>query len=188
MKATTRLTRSAVEMTCRAADDQGMRDGEADTVSEVATDNVDKATLLRDEISRGDATIARIDTKANVLLAITGPLATIGTAALSRVRLPLSSTVVLATAAAAFTIAVFLLVWTVRPRLRQSGFESYGAMNDAALASHFDKIAGNPLPWHRERLLALIHTGTRKFRLVRLATSFILVGFCLALIGGLLAM
>jgi hypothetical protein len=131
------------------------------------------AELLKDEIGRVDAVMLRTDTKAGLLLAVFSPITAVGAALLTRVSLQPTMTVLLVTAAALLGTAVLLLLWTIRPRLSGSPLKVYQAMTHEQVAQHFARVADDMEKWQCEYLILVSGLATRKFRLVRLASTLI---------------
>ncbi|GAA2783886.1 Pycsar system effector family protein [Saccharopolyspora taberi] len=139
--------------------------------------------LLQDELARGDSTLTRTETKTSILLAVFSPILTVGLGVLPRASVPVVATVLFWAALALLAVAMLLLLWNVRPRLRQSGFTTYSSMTDSELRRHFDRIADDPLRWHRERLLVVARLGTKKFRLLQAATTLLIVALLVAVVA-----
>jgi hypothetical protein len=137
--------------------------------------------LLKEELSRGDATLVRTETKTSILLAVFSPILTVGLAVLPRASTPLTALLVFWAALALLALALLLLLWNVRPRLRGSGFATYESMTDAELVQHFTRVAGDPHRWHRERLLVVAQLGAKKFKLLQAATTLIIFALLLGI-------
>ncbi|MQA07154.1 MAG: hypothetical protein GEU98_01155 [Pseudonocardiaceae bacterium] len=158
----------------------------------VATDRggLDPATLedlLKDELARGDATLGRTETKTSILLAVFSPILTVGLAVLPQASTPLTARLVSWAALALLALALLVLLWNVRPRLRGSGFATYESMTDAELVQHFTRIAADPHRWHRERLLVVAQLGAKKFKMLRAATTLIVSALFLAIAAAIAA-
>ena len=141
--------------------------------------------LVKDELSRGDVALGRTETKTSILLAVFSPVLAVGLAVLPRASVPLTATIALWTALALLTLALLALLWNVRPRLRGSGFATYQSMTEPELAQHFAIIAHDPQRWHRERLLVVAQLGTKKFKLLRAATTLIIIAFLFAVVAAI---
>lgn len=137
--------------------------------------------LLQDELGRGDAALARTETKTSTLLAVFSPILAVGLAVLPRAAAPLTAVLLFWAALTLLAIALLLLLWSVRPRLRRSGFTTYESMTDAELLRHFTRAADDPLRWHRDRLLVVTQVGAKKFRLLRTASLLIISALLLAI-------
>lgn len=137
--------------------------------------------LLQDELSRGDAAMARTETKTSTLLAVFSPILAVGLAVLPRAAAPLAAVLLFWSALTLLALALLLLLWSVRPRLRRSGFTTYESMTDAELLHHFTRIADDPQRWHRERLLIVAQIGAKKFRLLRAASLLIISALLVAI-------
>jgi hypothetical protein len=151
-----------------------------------ATDSEDRdrlvlEELLKDELSRGDAALGRTETKTSILLAVFSPIATVGLAVLPRASAPTSAILTFWAALVVLALALLLLLWNVRPRLLGSGFTTYQSMTDTELTEHFARIMDDPGRWHRERLLVVARLGAKKFKLLRAATTLIIVAMFLAI-------
>jgi hypothetical protein len=142
-----------------------------------AVNGADPADLITDEIGRADASMVRTDTKAGLLLAVFGPLTAVGATLLTRSSLPAVAEVLFTCAAGLFGIAVLLLLWTIRPRLKGSGLLTYARMPGADMVRYFAELANKPDEWHCDRLKVVSQLALRKFRAVRLASSAIALGF-----------
>lgn len=152
----------------------------------IATDHEDPdperlADLLKEELSRGDAALGRTETKTSILLAVFTPILTVGLAVLPRTSTPLTALLIFWAALALLALALLLLLWSVRPRLRGSGFATYESMTDAKLVQHFTRVAADPHRWHRERLLVVAQLGAKKFKMLRSATTLLIFALLLAI-------
>lgn len=143
--------------------------------------------FLREELARGDAALARTETKASMLLAVFSPIVTVGLALLPGATTPLPALLAFWAALTLLATALLLLLWSVRPRLRGSGFAVYGTLSDAELAERITDLARDPQRWHRERLLAVVRLGAKKFRLLRVATNLIIAALLCAIAAGVVA-
>ncbi|MEV4644567.1 Pycsar system effector family protein [Saccharopolyspora sp. NPDC049357] len=139
--------------------------------------------VLRAELARADAAIARTDTKASVLLAVFGPIVTVGAAAVQRIPLPAAGRMALWGALVLTLLAVLLLLAVVRPQLRGSGFHHSRRMTDEEMTGFVERIVENPQRWYRQQLLTISRLGATKFRGVRLATAFIGAGMITAVLA-----
>lgn len=142
-------------------------------------DDLDPADLITHEIGRADASMVRTDTKAGLLLAVFGPLTAVGATVLTRSEVTGVAEVLFASAAGVFGVAVLLLLWTIRPRLKGSGLVTYARMSGAEMVQYFAEQTDKPHEWHCERLKVVSQLALRKFRMVRLASSAIALGFVL---------
>jgi hypothetical protein len=139
--------------------------------------------VLRTELARADAAIARTDTKASVLLAVFGPIVTVGAAAVQRIPLPAAGRVGLWGALVLMLLAVLLLLAVVRPQLRGSGFHRSRRMSDEEMAGFVERIVEDPQRWYRQQLLTISRLGASKFRRVRMATALIGTGMLTAVLA-----
>ncbi len=131
--------------------------------------------LLKEELNRGDVALGRSETKTSILLAVFSPILTVGLVVLPRASTPLAALLLFWAAVALLAGALLLLLWNVRPRLRGSGFATYEPMTDAELTEHLSRVAADSLQWYRERLLVVAQLGAKKFRMLRTATTCIIV-------------
>ncbi|PXY22721.1 Pycsar system effector family protein [Prauserella muralis] len=154
---------------------------------EPAPADSDLAELLADEVARGDAALARTETKTSILLAVLSPIVTAGVAVLPRSDTSPPATAAFWAALGLLTAALLLLLWNVRPRLRGSGFATYARMSDADLQRHFVRAAEDPVRWHRERLLVIARVGAVKFGLLRTATQLVGAAVLVAVAAAVLA-
>lgn len=143
--------------------------------------------LLKEELSRGDAALGRTETKTGILLAVFSPILTVGVAVLPRAATSLTAILLFWSALALLAVALLLLLWNVRPRLRGSGFLAYESMTDADLAQHLMSAADDPLRWRREQLLVVARLGTKKFRILRAATTFVMAALLLAIAAAIVS-
>ncbi|WP_020672362.1 Pycsar system effector family protein [Amycolatopsis nigrescens] len=143
--------------------------------------------LLKDELSRGDAALGRTETKTSILLAVFSPIVTAGLAVLPRASVPAAARLTFWAALVLLVLALLLLLWNVRPRLRGSGFTTYVSMTGTELTRHFAAIADDPRQWHCERLLVVARLGAKKFKLLRLATTLIIAALLLAVAAAIVA-
>lgn len=151
-----------------------------------AADHEDRALeVLKDELNRGDAALARTETKTSILLAVFSPIVTAGVAVLPQASAPVVAILVFWAALILLVLALLLLLWNVRPRLLGSGFTTYESMTDAELTQHFAHIADDPRRWHRERLLVVARLGTKKFTMLRTATTLIIGALLLAIVAAI---
>ncbi|MGW1680583.1 Pycsar system effector family protein [Saccharopolyspora sp. NPDC002376] len=148
---------------------------------DVTVDSETVERLLQDELSRGDAALARTETKTSTLLAVFSPILAVGIAVLPGAAAPLAAVLLFWAALALLALALLLLLWSVRPRLRRSGFTTYESMTDTELLRHFTRIADDPQRWHRERLLVVAQVGAKKFKLLRTASLLIISALLLAI-------
>lgn len=139
--------------------------------------------VLRTELARADAAIARTDTKASVLLAVFGPIVTVGAAAVQRIPLPAPGRMALWGALVLMLLAVLLLLAVVRPQLRGSGFHNGRRMTDEEMAGFVERIVEDPQRWYRQQLLTISRLGATKFRRLRLATALIGTGMLTAVLA-----
>ncbi|MEV4729577.1 Pycsar system effector family protein [Saccharopolyspora sp. NPDC049426] len=139
--------------------------------------------VLRAELARADVAIARTDTKASVLLAVFGPIVTVGAAAVQRIPLPAAGRMALWGALVLMLLAVLLLLAVVRPQLRGSGFHNSRRMTDEEMTGFVERIIGDPQRWYRQQLLTISRLGATKFRRVRLATALIGAGMITAVLA-----
>ncbi|GGS19229.1 MULTISPECIES: Pycsar system effector family protein [Actinokineospora] len=130
------------------------------------------AELMQEEINRADGAMVRTDTKAGLLLAVFSTI-TAGLTLLAKTSLHPVVVVALAVAAALFGTAVLLLLWTIRPHMDGSPLLIYGAMTAKQVKQHIADRARDQETWHGERLAAVSRLASRKFRLVRRATTLI---------------
>lgn len=137
--------------------------------------------LLKDELNRGDAVLVRTETKTSILLAVFSPIVTAGLALLPRASAPAAAILTYWAALVLLVLALLLLLWSVRPRLLGSGFATYESMTDTELTQHFAHIADDPRRWHCERLLVVARLGAKKFKMLRAATTLIIVALFLAI-------
>jgi pycsar effector protein len=137
--------------------------------------------LLKDELNRGDAALVRTETKTSILLAVFSPIVTVGLAVLPRASAPAAAILTFWAALVLLVLALLLLLWNVRPRLLGSGFATYESMTDTELTQHFAHIADDPRHWYCERLLVVARLGAKKFKMLRAATTFIIVALFLAI-------
>ena len=114
--------------------------------------------VLRAELARADAAIARTDTKASTLLATFGPIVTVGAAVLPRIPLPPAGRVALWCALVLLMLAVLLLLAVVRPHLRGSGFRTRRT-TDQEMAVFVERITADPQRWYRQQLLTISRLG-----------------------------
>lgn len=145
------------------------------------TDPATLRDLLKEELSRGDGALARTETKISILLAVFGPLLTVGLAFAPRTDTATAALSLLWGALVLLACALLLLLWNVRPRLRGSGFVTYESMTEADLVRYFEGVAADPERWYRERLLVVTRLGARKFRMLRAATTLIMLALLLAI-------
>ncbi|MGO1051514.1 Pycsar system effector family protein [Crossiella sp. CA198] len=143
--------------------------------------------LLKEELSRGDAALARTETKTGILLAVFSPILTVGVAVLPRLSTPLAAALGFWAALLLLGVALLLLLVSVRPRLRGSGFAVYQSMTDVELAAHFTRIAADPTAWHRERLRVVSRLGAKKFKLLRAATTILVLALLFAIVAAIAA-
>lgn len=143
--------------------------------------------LLREELSRGDAALGRTETKTSILLAVFSPVLSVGLAVLPRASTALAARVLFWAALTLLAVALLLLLWNVRPRLRGSGFAVYASMTDVELEQHFTRVAGDPGRWHRERLLVIARLGARKFAMLRTATHIVASALVVAVAAAVVA-
>ncbi|WP_190818307.1 Pycsar system effector family protein [Saccharopolyspora pogona] len=152
---------------------------------EIATDSESGSEklqdLLKEELSRGDAALGRTETKTGILLAVFSPILTIGVAVLPRAATSLAAILLFWSALTLLAVALLLLLWNVRPRLRGSGFVAIESMTDAELAQHLASAANDPLRWRREQLLVVARLGAKKFRILRAATTLVMAALLLAI-------
>lgn len=141
--------------------------------------------LLREELSRGDAALGRTENKTSILLAVFSPILTVGLAVLPRATTPLAALLIFWAALALLAVALLLLLWNVRPRLRGSGFATYQSMTNADLMRHFTRVASDPQRWHLERLLVVSQLGAKKFKMIRAATSLIMIALLFAIVAAI---
>jgi hypothetical protein len=141
--------------------------------------------LLKDELSRGDAALGRTETKTSILLAVFSPIVTVGLVVLPRASAPVAAILAFWAALVLLTLALLLLLWNVRPRLAGSGFSTYESMTDTELTQHFARITCDPRRWHRERLLVVAQLGAKKFKMLRAATTLIMIALALAIIAAI---
>lgn len=141
--------------------------------------------LVKDELSRGDAALGRTETKTSILLAVFSPVLAVGLAVLPRASVPPTATIALWAALALLALALLVLLWNVRPRLRGSGFATYQSMTEPELAQYFAIIAHDPQRWHRERLIVVAQLGTKKFKMLRAATSLIIIALLFAIMAAI---
>jgi hypothetical protein len=141
--------------------------------------------LLKDELNRGDATLVRTETKTSILLAVFSPIVTAGVALLPRASAPAAAILTFWAALVVLVLALLILLWNVRPRLLGSGFATYQSMTDTELTQHFAHIADDPRRWHCERLLVVARLGAKKFKMLRAATTLIIVALFLAIAGAI---
>ncbi|GAB3695474.1 Pycsar system effector family protein [Saccharopolyspora tripterygii] len=138
--------------------------------------------VLRAELARADAAIARTDTKASTLLATFGPIVTVGAAVLPRIPIPPAGRVALWCALVLLMLAVLVLLAVVRPHLRGSGFRSRRT-TDEEMTAFVVRITADPQRWYRQQLLTISRLGAMKFRGLRLATFLIGAGVITAVIA-----
>jgi len=115
------------------------------------------------------------------------PIVTAGLALLPRASAPAAAILMFWAALVLLVVALFLLLWNVRPRLLGSGFTAYESMTDTALAQHFTHLADDPLRWHCERLLVVARLGAKKFKLLRAATTLIIGALFLGIAAAITA-
>jgi hypothetical protein len=144
--------------------------------------------LLKAEVSHGDAAMARTETKTSILLAIFSPLCAVGLAVLPRASAPVAALVAFWAALGLLVLALLVLLWNVRPRLHGSGFATYESMSDTELAAYFARVAEDPARLYRERLLVIARLGTKKFKMLRTATTLITAALFLAIIAAVASM
>ncbi|MGW5051230.1 Pycsar system effector family protein [Actinokineospora sp. NPDC004072] len=134
--------------------------------------DVNVAELMQEEIDRADGAMVRTDTKAGLLLAVFSTI-TAGLTLLMKAPLHPVVIIALAIAAALFGTAVLLLLWTIRPHLAGSPLLLYGGMTAKQVKQHLAERARDQETWRGERLTTVARLATRKFRLVRRATTLI---------------
>ncbi|PKW14604.1 Pycsar system effector family protein [Saccharopolyspora spinosa] len=159
---------------------------------EIATDSEESdpetlQDLLKDELSRGDAALGRTETKTGILLAVFSPILTIGVAVLPRAGASLPAILLFWSALTLLAVALLLLLWNVRPRLRGSGFIAVESMTDAELAQYLNSAANDPLRWRREQLLVIARLGAKKFRILRAATTLVMTALLLAIAAAIVS-
>lgn len=138
---------------------------------------------LKDELARGDTALGRTETKTSILLGVFSPVLTVGIALLPKATLPVAAAIAFWLAIVLLAGALLLLLWNVRPRLRDSGFTTYAGMADDEFAQRIQALAEHAERWYRQQLLIVARLGRTKFRLLAWATNLI-IG---ALLAGLLA-
>jgi hypothetical protein len=143
--------------------------------------------LLKEELSRGDAALGRTETKTGILLAVFSPILTVGLAVLPRASTRLAAVLMFWGALALLALALLLLLWNVRPRLRGSGFATYESMTDVELTQYFTRVADDPARWHRERLRVVAQLGAKKFKILRAATTIIILALLFATAAAIVA-
>jgi hypothetical protein len=134
---------------------------------------------LGTELAAVDAQMARVDTKASVLLGLAGAATTVALGALT--GLAGAAFVLALLAVAAFAAATVLLVFAVRPALSSRapyGFVAYATRDRAGLVA---ALTGSAEPDRRlDRLAAASRSVLRKYRRVRVAVDLLMVGLVLA--------
>lgn len=123
----------------------------------------DAAAMLRAEL-------ARADSKASLLLALTGAaLAGTGSAA-PQLALPAAAVATGAAGITALAVATVLLLLTVRPSLDGTGWPMWHRLARAELQARFDAGTGT------DEVEVLQAAARRKFRRLRTAVDSVLVG------------
>jgi hypothetical protein len=150
-------------------------------------------TGLEAELATAETHLARADTKAEVLLTLTGAGATAGLAVLPAAHLPLSATVAGYVAVALLVAAAGILAVAVRPELSAGpGRRVYGVAYYATLtAQTADDVlnevdAGRRSTALADRLVALSALAVGKYRRIRLAVDVMLAGLVVAVVASVL--
>jgi Family of unknown function (DUF5706) len=138
---------------------------------------------LKDALARGDTALGRTETKTSILLGVFSPVLTVGIALLPKATLPTAAAIAFWLAIVLLAAALLLLLWNVRPRLRDSGFTTYAGMSDDEFAERIKFLAEHAERWYRGQLLVVARLGRTKFRLLAWATNLIIGALVFALLA-----
>ncbi|WP_059005637.1 Pycsar system effector family protein [Streptomyces specialis] len=125
--------------------------------------------------------LARSDSKAGLLLALTGAALAALVSAAASLDLSVVAAVAGTLSAAALLTATAILLIAVRPDLGGTGWTSWPELSKEQLR---DRLATGHLLEHAQQMAAL---ATRKFRRIRTAVDCMLVGLALLALTSLLA-
>ena len=145
---------------------------------------------LRLEITAVELQLARIDTKAGLLLGLTGAASTAGPVVVTGAHLAAPAAVVAWLAVAAFVTAAAMLALAVRPMLgtrsqTPHGFARYAGAEPQQILAELD--AGQAPAALAGRLSDLAATADAKYRRIRVAVDVVLAGIGCAVLAALVA-
>lgn len=145
---------------------------------------------LRLEITAVEAQLARIDTKAGLLLGLTVAASTAGPVVITNMRPDAAAAAVAWVAVAAFAAAAATLALTVRPMLgtrsrSPHGFSSYAGRSPQEILAGLD--AGHTPLALATRLTDLSTMAVTKYRRIRMAVDVVLVGIVSAITAAIVA-
>lgn len=134
---------------------------------------------LTDILGYGSAEVLeegkRADTKAGHLLSAFGLLLAAVVAIATKVTLPLAATVTLWVSAAPLAAALVRLLWAIRPRVTGAPYLRYSALPPDRIRAELREYQ-SPSHYRADRIHHQSAAVVRKYRAIRAAVGFVLIG------------